>query len=92
VTYQTKLAKYRAYRTIATRDFIRTITMGPFQAVTLGSSEVTTLDGPQTIELPTRKGDIAVFRTKALMASFLAAVNAEHPGSVEILGEATPCT
>jgi hypothetical protein len=78
----------KKYRTIATRDFIRTITMGPLQVVTLGSSEATTLDGPRTIELPTRKGTIAVFRTKAHMASFLAAVNAEHPGSVEVLREA----
>ena len=76
------------YRTIATRDFTRSITMGPLQIITLGSSEATTLDGPRTIELPTRKGDVAVFRTKSHMASFLAAVNAEHPGSVEVLREA----
>ena len=76
------------YKTIATRDFTRTITMGPLQVVTLGSSKATTLDGPRTIELPTRKGDVAVFRTKSHMVSFLSAVNAEHPGSVEVLREA----
>lgn len=53
------------------------------QSMTGGESRV--IDGPRTIELPTKQGEVFVFPTKARMAAFVAAVNAEHPGAVEVM-------
>ena len=66
-----------------TRDFTRTISMGSLIATGFLTGNVAEIAPARVHVLVTKAGDISQFRTKKLRDAYIAACNAESPGSVE---------
>ena len=68
-----------------TRDFTRTINLGPLVVSGLASGEGQEVLPPRVHVLESKAGQIAVWRTKKARDAYIAAINAEAPGA------AIPC-
>lgn len=73
------MAKFYAQ---ATRDFTRTIHMGPLVITGLKTGNETDIAQGHTAVLHTKAGQNFVFRTKKRRDQYIAACNAENPGCV----------
>jgi hypothetical protein len=68
----------------ATRAFTREIAMGPMVLNGLATGQTKEVLPPRVAVLETKAGQVLQFRTAKARNDYVAAVNAENPGAVEV--------